>query len=142
MKKNCEDTEAKFGMMELLFEGQGKKDFMRFKKTVTKALLASNNTGSIATPRGITEDSFQISINSQLFTKSMTKVLEYMEMLEVLEATDKQPSTNKNNKNKAEGQTPVNLGLKEGTVSKYHKPFPEAKNYEDTNKRELEKYIN
>ena len=31
-KKPCEDAEAKFGMVELLLGGQGKKDFMRFKK--------------------------------------------------------------------------------------------------------------
>ena len=33
-KKPCEDAEAKFGMVELLLGGQGKKDFIRFKKTM------------------------------------------------------------------------------------------------------------
>ena len=62
-KKPCEDAEAKFGMVELLLGGQGKKDFMRFKKTVTKGLVASDSTTSIATPRGITEDSFKLLLD-------------------------------------------------------------------------------
>ena len=43
-----------------------------------------------------------ISINFQLFNKSMTKVIEYMEKLEVLEATNKQPSTKKQDKDGSE----------------------------------------
>ena len=62
-KKPCEDAEAKFGMVELLLGGQGKKDFMRFKKTVTEGLVASDSTTSIATPRGITEDSFKLTLD-------------------------------------------------------------------------------
>ena len=38
-------------MVELLLGGQGKKDFMRFKKTVTKGVVASDSTTSIAAPR-------------------------------------------------------------------------------------------
>ena len=57
--KPCEDAEAKFGMVELLLGGQGKKkDFMRFKKTVTQGLVASDSTSSIVTPREITERFF------------------------------------------------------------------------------------
>ncbi len=41
-KKPCEDAEAKFGMVELLLGGQGKKDFMTFKKTVTEGLVVSD----------------------------------------------------------------------------------------------------
>ena len=37
---------------------------MRFKKTVTKDLVASDSTTSIATPRGITEDSFQLMLDN------------------------------------------------------------------------------
>ena len=59
-KKPCEDAEAKVGMVELLLGGQGKKDFMRFKKAVTKGLVASDSTTSIAAPRGITEYSFKL----------------------------------------------------------------------------------
>ena len=44
-------------MVKLLLGGQGKKDFMRFKKVVTKGLVASDSTISIAASRGITEDS-------------------------------------------------------------------------------------
>ena len=47
-------------MVDLLLGGQGKEDFMRFKKTVTKVLVASDSPASIVTPRGITEDSFEI----------------------------------------------------------------------------------
>ena len=32
-KKSCDNVEAKFGMVERLLGCQGKKDFMRFKKT-------------------------------------------------------------------------------------------------------------
>ena len=56
----CEDTEAKIGMVELLLEGQCKKDFMRFKKTVTKCLVASDSIVSIAAPKGIIEDTFML----------------------------------------------------------------------------------
>ena len=38
-KKPCEDAEVKFGMVELLLGCQGKKDFMRLKKTVAEALV-------------------------------------------------------------------------------------------------------
>ncbi len=38
-KKPCKDTEVKFAMVELQIGGQGKKDFMRFKKTLTEDLL-------------------------------------------------------------------------------------------------------
>ena len=62
-KKPCEDAEAKFGMVELLLGGQGKKDFMRFKKVVTKGLVASDSTTGIAAPRGITEDSFKLTLD-------------------------------------------------------------------------------
>ena len=50
-------------MVELLLGGQGKKNFMRFKKAVTKSLVASDSTTSIATPRGITEDSFKLTLD-------------------------------------------------------------------------------
>ena len=59
----CEDVEAKFDMVELLLGGQCKKDFMRFKKTVTKGLIAFDSTTSIATPRGIIEDSFKMMLD-------------------------------------------------------------------------------
>ena len=39
-----------------------------------------------------------ISINLQLFNKSVTEVIEYIEKLEVLETTTKQPSTKKYDK--------------------------------------------
>ena len=42
-------------MVELLLGGQGKKDFMRFKKTVIEGLVVSD-TG-IAAPRGVTGES-------------------------------------------------------------------------------------
>ena len=50
-------------MVELLLGGQGKQDFMRFKKAVTKGLVASDSTASIVAPRGITEDSFKYQVN-------------------------------------------------------------------------------
>ena len=59
-KKNCQDAETKFGMMELLLGGQCKKDFKIFKNTLTGDLVASDGTISIATPRKITEDSFKM----------------------------------------------------------------------------------
>ena len=62
-KKPCEDVEAKFGMMELLLGGQCKKDLMRFKKTATKSLVASDSTASNAVTRGITEDSFKLTLD-------------------------------------------------------------------------------
>ena len=36
---------------------------MKFKKTVTKGLVASDSTTSIAAPRGITEDSFKLMLD-------------------------------------------------------------------------------
>ena len=45
-------SEAKFGMVELLLGGQGKQDFMRFKKTVTEGLVASDSTTSIGGAEG------------------------------------------------------------------------------------------
>ena len=63
-EKSCEDVEAKFGISELLLGGQGKKDLMRFKKTVTKGLVASDSSiSSIVTPRGVTEDSFKLILD-------------------------------------------------------------------------------
>ena len=62
-KKNCEDEEATFGMVELLLGGQDKKDFMRFKKAITKGLVASNTTTSIKSPREITENSFKLTLD-------------------------------------------------------------------------------
>ena len=50
-------------MVEVLLGSQGKKDFMRFKKTVTEGLVASDSTTSIATPRGIREDSFKLTLD-------------------------------------------------------------------------------
>ena len=50
-------------MVELLLGGQGEKDFMKFKKTVTKGLVASDSTNSIAETRGITEDSFKLTLD-------------------------------------------------------------------------------
>ena len=50
-------------MVELIFGGQGKKDFMRFKKTVTKGLEAFGSTTSIATSREITEDSLKLMLD-------------------------------------------------------------------------------
>ena len=52
-------------MVELLLGGQGKKDFMRFKKVVTEGLVASDSTTSIAAPRGITEDSFKLTLEDR-----------------------------------------------------------------------------
>ena len=46
-----------------------------------------------------------ISINFQPFTKSMTKVIEYMEKLEVLEATTKQSGNKRGGKEKSEDKT-------------------------------------
>ena len=61
-EKSFEDAEDKFGMVELLLWGQGKKYFMRFKKTVTKGLVASDSTTSIATLREITENYFKLTL--------------------------------------------------------------------------------
>ena len=36
---------------------------MRFKKVVTKGLVGFDSTTNIATPRGITEDSFKLMLN-------------------------------------------------------------------------------
>ena len=47
-------------MLELLLGGQGKKDFMRFKKTMTEGLVVSD-TG-IAATRGVTEDSLKMTL--------------------------------------------------------------------------------
>ena len=58
-KKSCEDVEAKFGMAEPLLEDQGKDEFIRFKNTMIKGLVASVGTDSVATPREITEDSLK-----------------------------------------------------------------------------------
>ena len=63
-KKPCEDAESKFGVVELLLGGQGRKDFMRIKKTVTEGLVASDSTTSVATPRGITEESFKMTLEN------------------------------------------------------------------------------
>ena len=41
-KKNCKDAEAKLSMVEIILEGQGKNDFMRFKKTLTGGLVVSD----------------------------------------------------------------------------------------------------
>ena len=49
-KKPCDDAEGKFGMVELLLGGQGKKDFMRLKKTRVEEQVLSA-TG-IAAPKG------------------------------------------------------------------------------------------
>ena len=48
-------------MVELPLGGQGKKDFMRFKKTVTEGLVVSD-TG-IAAPRGVTEESLKMTLD-------------------------------------------------------------------------------
>ena len=45
-------------MLELLLRAQSRKALMRFKQTVTKQLVASNSTDSIASPRKMTKDSF------------------------------------------------------------------------------------
>ena len=50
-------------MVEILLGVQGKTDFIRFKKTVTKGLVASDSTTSIVTSRGITKDSFKMILN-------------------------------------------------------------------------------
>ena len=49
--------------MKVLIRGQGKKDFMRFKKTVTEDLVASDSTASIVVPKGIIEDSFKMILD-------------------------------------------------------------------------------
>ena len=49
--------------MELLLGGQCKNDFMRSKKIVTKSLVISGSNASIVTPRGITEDSFKMTLD-------------------------------------------------------------------------------
>ena len=46
-----------------------------------------------------------ISINIQLFTKSITEVIEYMEKPGVLEATNKQSSTKKIDMDKSGDET-------------------------------------
>ena len=43
-------------MVEILLGGQGKKDFIRFKKTVTKSLITSDSTSNLAPLRGNIED--------------------------------------------------------------------------------------
>ena len=50
-------------MVEILLGSWGKKDFMRFKKTVTEGLVDSFSTTSIPTSRGITEDSFKLTLD-------------------------------------------------------------------------------
>ena len=60
-KKPCEDAEANVGMTEQLIGGQGKKDFMRFKKKATEGLVVSD-TG-IALPRGVTEESLKTTLD-------------------------------------------------------------------------------
>ena len=37
---------------------------MRIKKTVTEGLVAADSTTSVATPRGITEDSFKLTLEN------------------------------------------------------------------------------
>ena len=49
-------------MEELLLWGQGKKDFMRFKKTLTKGLIASDSTANVTNPRWIIENSFKLML--------------------------------------------------------------------------------
>ena len=60
-KKPCDDAEGKFGMVELLLGGQGKKDFMRLKKTMVKGQVLSA-TGIVA-PRGVTEESLKMTLD-------------------------------------------------------------------------------
>ena len=48
-------------LVELLLGGQGKKDFMRFKKTVTEGMVVSD-TG-ISTPRGVTEEALKMTLD-------------------------------------------------------------------------------
>ena len=50
-------------MVELLLGREGKKDFVRFKKTVIKELVDSDGTTSITTPRVIAEDSFKFILD-------------------------------------------------------------------------------
>ena len=50
-------------MVEVLLGGQDKKDFIRFKKTVTKGLVASDSTATIVFPRGSIEDSFKLMLD-------------------------------------------------------------------------------
>ena len=50
---------------------------MRFKKTATKGLVASDSTTSIATPRGITEDSFKLMLDK--FKNQVFKDFEHSE---------------------------------------------------------------
>ena len=50
-------------MVEVSLGGEGKKDFMRYKKTVTKVLVASDSIVSIAAPRGIAEDSLKMILD-------------------------------------------------------------------------------
>ena len=59
-------------MVDLLLGGQGKEDFMRFKKTVTKGLVASDSTASIAAPREITDDSFMLKLENSRTKYSRT----------------------------------------------------------------------
>ena len=51
-------------MVELLLAGQGKKNFMRFKKAMMEGLVASNSIVSIISPGGITEDFFQLTLDN------------------------------------------------------------------------------
>ena len=64
-----------------------------------------------------------ISINFQLFNKSMTKVIEYMEKLEVIEATNKQSDTKKNDKDKSEDK----IGKSKNKTKKFQKNILSSK---------------
>ena len=63
MRKPFGNSETKFDIVELLLGGQGKKDFIQSKKTVTKSLVASDRIVTIASLRGIAEDSSKMTLN-------------------------------------------------------------------------------
>ncbi len=64
-----------------------------------------------------------ISINFQPFTKSMTKVIEYMEKLEELEATPKQSGNKIGDKDQSEDKT----GKSKSKTKKFPKKIPRTK---------------
>ena len=70
-KKPFEDVLAKFGMVGLLLGGQGKKDFMRFKNTVTEGFVTSDITVSIAASKRDHRRFFKIALSK--FKKQLFK---------------------------------------------------------------------
>ena len=63
MRKPFGNSETKSDIVELLLGGHGKKDFIQSKETVTKSLVASDRIVTIASLRGIAEDSSKMTLN-------------------------------------------------------------------------------